>query len=371
MQKVIAINLNGNAFQLEETGYEALVAYLAQAEAHLKDNPDRAEIVADLEQAIAEKCRRFLGPHKSVVAAAEIDQVIKEMGPVDGGQASPPADGDAAPHADAGAQDSARATRKRLYQIPDGKMISGVCNGLAAYFDIDVTIVRVIFVLLAIATKGLWVFVYVVLMFVIPYATTSEERAAAAGVPFSAQQLIDQAKKNYAAFKGGKPWRWHWRQQRREWRRQWRQGMGSFSWWDAGAQSPGPYAVQVLVGVLAPVLAFAHLGLFLLLAYAMYSVGTTETLIGWPLPADLPMWAAMLMLVVAYEIIAAPLAFSRHASRYVFGRRQPSLADPLGGLLWMAVVGVALWAGYHYVPQVREFLQHMADVARTTLHAGA
>src|SRR5262249_48718950 len=61
MQKVITINLNGNAYQLDEAGYEALVAYLDRAERQLRDNPDRAEILADLEQAIAEKCLRYLG----------------------------------------------------------------------------------------------------------------------------------------------------------------------------------------------------------------------------------------------------------------------------------------------------------------------
>ena len=35
MQKVIAINLNGNAYQLDERGYEALRAYLEQAEHEL------------------------------------------------------------------------------------------------------------------------------------------------------------------------------------------------------------------------------------------------------------------------------------------------------------------------------------------------
>ena len=55
MQKVITINLNGNAYQLDESGYEALHKYLADASRALESNPDRAEIVSDLEQAIAEK----------------------------------------------------------------------------------------------------------------------------------------------------------------------------------------------------------------------------------------------------------------------------------------------------------------------------
>src|SRR4051812_23458228 len=93
MQKVITINLNGNAYQLDEDAYDALRKYLTGAEGQLGTNPDRAEIVADLEQAIAEKCLRFLGPHKTVVNVADIEQVLKEMGPVDGGSA---ADGSAA-----------------------------------------------------------------------------------------------------------------------------------------------------------------------------------------------------------------------------------------------------------------------------------
>ena len=64
MQKVIAINLNGRAYQLDEPAYEALRAYLDRAEVQLKDNPDLREIMADLEQAIADKCNRFLGPTK-------------------------------------------------------------------------------------------------------------------------------------------------------------------------------------------------------------------------------------------------------------------------------------------------------------------
>src|SRR5579872_4736566 len=82
MQKVVTINLNGNAYQLDEDAFGALVAYLDGAAEQLKDNPDRLEILADLEQAVAEKCQRVLGPHKTVVNAADVDQIIKAMGPV-------------------------------------------------------------------------------------------------------------------------------------------------------------------------------------------------------------------------------------------------------------------------------------------------
>src|SRR2546421_1014962 len=60
MHKVIVINLNGRAYQVDEVGYDALRAYLDRAEVQLRTNPDLAEIMTDLEQAIGEKCQRFL-----------------------------------------------------------------------------------------------------------------------------------------------------------------------------------------------------------------------------------------------------------------------------------------------------------------------
>src|ERR1041384_6428531 len=131
MQKVVNISLNGIAYQLEEPGYDQLRSYLERAEARLKDSPDRAEVMADLEQAIGEKCRATLGPHKTVVNTADGERIIAERGPVEapGDTTAAPPPG-AAPHASAmpGTQ-----PRKRLYKIREGSMWGGVCNGIAAY----------------------------------------------------------------------------------------------------------------------------------------------------------------------------------------------------------------------------------------------
>ena len=82
-------------------------------------------------------------------------------------------------------------------------MISGVCNGVAAYFGVDPTVVRLIFVLLLLVSSGMWILVYLVLMFVVPVARTAEERAAARGQPFNAQELIDETKRRYSDLKEG------------------------------------------------------------------------------------------------------------------------------------------------------------------------
>ena len=139
MQKVITINLNGNSYQLDEHGYEALRAYLEHAEAQLGGNPDASEILRDVEQSVAEKCQRLLGPGKTVVTTLEIAQILREIGPVESGAAPestiPP---------------SGSKPPRRVYQIREGALVSGVANGLAAYFDIDPTIVRVAFVAAAV-----------------------------------------------------------------------------------------------------------------------------------------------------------------------------------------------------------------------------
>src|SRR5687768_3948845 len=84
MERVVTVNLNGNPYQLEEPAFDALRAYLARAEAALAANPDKAEIVRDLEQAIADKCSAYLSPSKRVVSAEEMKRILEEMGPVEG-----------------------------------------------------------------------------------------------------------------------------------------------------------------------------------------------------------------------------------------------------------------------------------------------
>jgi len=76
---------------------------------------------------------------------------------------------------------------KSLYQITRGAYITGVCNGISVYFNIDVRIVRALFVILAIATKGAWIVGYLALMVMIPVAKTKDNVARAYGVVLQAE----------------------------------------------------------------------------------------------------------------------------------------------------------------------------------------
>lgn len=59
---------------------------------------------------------------------------------------------------------------KRLYRSRSNRMIAGVCGGISEYFSIDPTIVRLIFVLLAIfgVSAGFWI--YLIAALIVPNA---------------------------------------------------------------------------------------------------------------------------------------------------------------------------------------------------------
>jgi len=60
--------------------------------------------------------------------------------------------------------------KKKLYRLPKEGKIFGVCAGLSEYFSMDVTLMRIIFILLGFATGGAMLFVYLVLAIVMPSA---------------------------------------------------------------------------------------------------------------------------------------------------------------------------------------------------------
>lgn len=197
MHKVTSVNLNGRAYQLEQVAYDVLQEYLTQAQKSLAGDPDREEVMQDFEQAIAEKCDQILTAHKNVVTGKEMKAIITAMGPVE------PIEGK---NTDDATPTTAQHVTKRLYTLREGDVIGGVCNGLAAYLNVDVTVIRVIFVILAFATSGFWILVYVIMLAVLPEAKTPEQKAELRGERFTAQDLLDRAKKKYSEVSEGKSW---------------------------------------------------------------------------------------------------------------------------------------------------------------------
>jgi phage shock protein PspC (stress-responsive transcriptional regulator) len=381
MNTVTIVNLNGIAFHLEEPGYQTLRAYLDRAQLQLAANPDKAEIMADLEQAIADKCSQFLGPHKNVLTAAEIDDVVQQMGPVQSESATA-ANGPTQAEAGAASASAANSTEqastarsaprgpsvRRLYQIREGAMVSGVCTGIAAYLDVDVTVVRIVFGLFAVLTYGLGVVVYIGMMLVIPFANTSEEHAAAIGAPFNAQQVIDRAKKQYAEFKDSREWRQHWREQRREWRRKWRTER---IWWGTNLQRNAyhfrtgtGYAGQIIAGLMLPFLAIGTTLLSCAMIAAVVILASTGSLLGWHATDTMPLWAAVLILIVVFSALTSPF---RHARRAIYFNQ--TSYNLFWFTAWYEAISFALfaavcWLAYTHIPEVHTFFQNFVENMR-------
>jgi phage shock protein C len=66
---------------------------------------------------------------------------------------------------------------KRLFRSRDERMISGVCGGIAEYFRVDPTLVRLLFVLFALA-GGPGLIAYIVLAIIVPERPADYEAAS-------------------------------------------------------------------------------------------------------------------------------------------------------------------------------------------------
>lgn len=370
MNKVITINLGGNACQLEEGGYDLLRAYLETAATRLQNNPDRDEILSDIEGAIAEKFRALLASHKTVVATKEVSAVLAEMGPIDAeeetGDTARPA-GSAGSGGSGGSGGSNRAgtagpegagAPKRLYRIYEGAMVSGVCNGIGAYFNIDPTLVRLAFVLLTIFW-GMGLLVYVIMAFLVPEARSPEEKAAASGLPATAQEFIRRAKAGYyEAVKNFQDAgaRHHWNR----WFRRTGCG-GAYPWghsWSSGWTSPAP-SCQPWLGFTLPFLSFLSGTVVVVWLCALVSLLATGKIFGLTLPPNVPPWVAAFLLFLAYGLLTGALKTARCLFWWPSGSgaRPPAAVVLADVVVWLVVVAVLFLLAVHCFPELHAAVQ--------------
>jgi phage shock protein PspC (stress-responsive transcriptional regulator) len=384
MNKVITINLGGNAYQLEEGGYDALRAYLEIAAATLAGNPDRDEILSDIEQAIAEKLRALLTSYKTVVESKEITAVLEEMGPINADSDEAPEPGATGAGAPSGTKEPGKAEEKqaggsfgpprRLYRIQEGAMIGGVCNGIGAYFNIDPTFVRLAFAL-SVIFFGSGVLVYIILMIVIPEAHSPEEKAAASGASPTAQEFIRRAKegyykamKNFPDRNARREWQRRFKREMRanaaQWRHQWRGGWGQPSpFGPFGPFGPsGPFGPGM--GFSLPMFSLLHGAATILLICALISLVNTGAIFGLELPDNMPVWGAALLLFFAYGILTWPLKMARRACYWGMARTKSCwpFMFLVEAVVWIAVVAALFWLGAHYFPELRHAIHRIPEI---------
>ena len=87
---------------------------------------------------------------------------------------------------------------KKMYRNPQGRVIGGVASGVATYFDIDVTIIRVLFVL-SIFVGGSGIIAYIVLWMILPEARTITDKVQMKGEPVTLENIDSNIKESKEA----------------------------------------------------------------------------------------------------------------------------------------------------------------------------
>ncbi len=205
MNKTIIININSIVFHIEEDAYETLRSYMIEIKRHFGKSEDSREILEDIENRIAEMfSERIQTGRKEVINREDVEQVISQMGRVsdfelENGDEPRMETEPKAAFADYAEGDEARQTQeapaqepnpepnfteyltsKKLMRDMDDKVLSGVCSGLAHYFNIETKWVRVIFILFFLF-GGSGVLLYFVLWAVMPKAVTRADKLAMRG----------------------------------------------------------------------------------------------------------------------------------------------------------------------------------------------
>jgi phage shock protein PspC (stress-responsive transcriptional regulator) len=255
MNKTININIAGTVFNVDEDAYDLLNKYLESIKLYFSKMDKDGEIISDIESRIAENFLSRLSDKNNSISLLNVQNIIKIMGTLDdfkeiyddesneedilssddkdpkklyrnisdkviAGVASgignyfqvdpiiirivflaslfiggfgliayiicwigiPAKDG------------SEHLLNKRFYRDKDDKVIGGIAMGIANYFGVDVSIIRILF-LISIFFGGIGLIVYFILWFITPEAKTVGEKMSMAGYSLTLENIEKFIKK--------------------------------------------------------------------------------------------------------------------------------------------------------------------------------
>ncbi len=153
MKETINANIGGNAFVLDKDAYYRLSDYLADVRNRVSD--PTGEIIADIESGFADIFMQTLSSSMMVVTIQMVDAAIRRMGnPEEFGPAKQ-------------STTTEQSSYKQLRRSKTDRSIAGVCAGIAHYFNLDTSLVRIIMLALFLF-GGLSLWVYILLWLLIP-----------------------------------------------------------------------------------------------------------------------------------------------------------------------------------------------------------
>lgn len=196
MKKTFPVNINGNIFYIDEDAYKLLLDYLSQLRATFTGE-EGEEIVNDIESRISEHFDERIRLGANVIVLEDVNRVIETMGRPEelsdetgaetdastetAGQTVPPFNGTATPPP---------PIHKKLYRDVRHSVFGGVIAGLAQYLGWDVTVMRILAVILTLCTY-FWpcIIIYLVAWMVIPVARTPREILEMQGQPVTLDNI--------------------------------------------------------------------------------------------------------------------------------------------------------------------------------------
>lgn len=179
MNEITRIHLASLPYNAEVAAKKQLETYLAAVKRSLgADDDAMREIEARITELMSE--RGIKG--EKVITKTDVDAVTKQLGDPK----------DFVDETEAEEMLEKKAPR-RLYRDPQNTMLAGVCSGMAAYFKMDVVLMRLIWVVLTFVTSGLTIPVYIVMAFIMPPARTAAERLQMAGEPVTLASIKEES----------------------------------------------------------------------------------------------------------------------------------------------------------------------------------
>ena len=194
MKKTINVAIGGCSFTIDEDAYNTLNEYLERFKGALDSSSSSADVMDELEGRIADLMKAKLGG-REVVDMKIAQEVVAQLGYPQGYRPSEADNAGAGSNAGGNARDEyhysgtdgERPVRK-LFRDPDDKKLAGVCSGLALFLGVDVTLIRIIFLVAFICgSAGLWI--YLVIWIAAPEARTAAEKCELRGIPANAENI--------------------------------------------------------------------------------------------------------------------------------------------------------------------------------------
>ncbi|SFW14825.1 PspC domain-containing protein [Cellulophaga fucicola] len=190
MNKTININLANLFFHIDEDAYRKLDTYLKAIKQSLNNGPGSDEIISDIEGRIAELFQEKIKNEQQVITKTDVEDVIAVMGQPEDYRV----DEEIFEDEEASAS---KSKTKKLYRDTDNKYIGGISAGMAHYLGINPWWVRLLWVVLTLATFSGFIVIYILLLFLIPEAKTTSQKLDMRGESINISNIERTVKESF------------------------------------------------------------------------------------------------------------------------------------------------------------------------------